>query len=103
MFMQNSAHLDGDSAQTPNVSWGAMGQPCRDFRCKLSASQVKALSHLKTVIFQAKGEVKARDLQLEALINLLASCISIFFSHEGLCNDIFKADISMNDAFRVES
>ena len=101
--LQPTHELDGDSAQTPDVGWRPMGQPCRDLWCKLSACQVEALRHLKTVILQAKSEVKARDLQLDALVKFLASIVSPVFSHEGLCNDILKADVSMNDAFLVET
>ena len=83
-----------------------MGQPSHNFRCKLSAIEIKALLHLEKVFFQAKCKVKARNLHLVAPLSCLTftpvSGIPCVFSNGRSRDDIFKTDVPMNNALVVE-
>ena len=80
-----------------------MSLPCLNLRCELFTRQIKALRHDVSVIFEAKGEVKARNLHLDASYNCLTLLsIPLVFSNDRFRYDVFKAHISMDNAFPVK-
>ena len=82
-----------------------MSLPCLNLWCEFLARQIEALNHEESVIFEAKAEVKARDLHLEAPHSYFAllNIIPLVVSNVGrLHYDIFKTDVTMDYTFPVK-
>ena len=81
-----------------------MTLPSLNLWSELLVWQIEALQHEECVILEAEAEVKARNLHPRGpnLHLTVLSILPLVFSNGRLHYDIFKADITMDNAFLVK-